>query len=277
MSLASASTYKSMQAPSSKPKDILSSFDDSVPMFSLAKYLDADSAAGKVSASKVEEDGGAQEKLQKQLNGALKALSSLSRIVQIRRNMESNESVDTNNNNNTNTSSVSSGGSSRKPGGRKNTPIATAGGPSSTSVSVKPANQVASQHIPYRDSVLTRLLQSSLEGNCFLFVLLYIKPKSTGSSSMSTSTDSLIDENTYRMVQFASEISSIHNTIWANDAIIPQYVSNAKTIDDNSKFDLINDTRPIHPIDSCGRLPSSEDLLSKPVEKGTVVAVRFQE
>lgn len=256
-----------MQAPSSKPKDLLPSFDDSVITFSLAKFIDADSPVGKVSANKLEEDGGTQEKLQKQLNGALKALSSLSRIVQIRRNMESNDSADNNANGSSN---ASSSGSSRKVGGRKansdkNMPIATSGGPSTSSVSVRSATQVASQHIPYRDSILTRLLQSSLEGNCFLFVLLYIKPKSTVSSSMNSIIDSLIDENTYRMVQFASEISSIHNTIWANDAIIPQYGTTVKT-DNTPKVESIND-RSIRPSDSGST--TTKDLLSKPVERGS--------
>lgn len=267
MSLASASTYKSMQAPSSKPKDLLSPLDDSVTSFSLAKFIDTDSAGGKVSVNKLEEDGGTQEKLQKQLNGALKALSSLSRIVQIRRNMESNDSTDSNA---TGSSSSASSGSSRKAGGRKanydkNMSIATSEGPSTSSISVRSTTQVASQHIPYRDSILTRLLQSSLEGNCFLFVLLYIKPKSTGSSSMNSSIDSLIDENTYRMVQFASEISSIHNTIWANDAIIPQYGTIVKN-DDTSKVETTYD-RSIHASDSGST--TTKDMLSKPVEKGS--------
>ena len=232
-----------MQAPSSKPKDLSSSpFDDSVSTFSLSKYCDVDNVPSKALSNKLEEDGTTQEKLQKQLNGALKALSSLSRIVQIRRNMESNDLTESN----SSSSAPGSGANIRKTGVRKNLPA-------------------ASQHIPYRDSILTRLLQSSLEGNCFLFVLLYIKPKTTtGAVSASSSIDSLIDENTYRMVQFASEISSIHNTIWANDAIIPQYGTTAKS-EDISKVGASNDGY-IPPLEM--ESPPSKDLHSNPVEKG---------
>lgn len=57
------------------------------------------------------------------------------------------------------------------------------------------------QHIPYRDSLLTRLLQPSLQGNCNVIIV----------SAVSTTHESLT-----RILQFASRISSLYNNMWEN-------------------------------------------------------------
>jgi Kinesin motor domain len=62
---------------------------------------------------------------------------------------------------------------------------------------------VPKQHVPYRDSLFTRLLKPSLHGNCNVTMVTIANG---GSESLS------------KCLRFASEINCLYNTIWANNS-----------------------------------------------------------
>jgi hypothetical protein len=61
-------------------------------------------------------------------------------------------------------------------------------------------------HIPFRDSMLTRLLKNVLNGNCFLSMIT-VPPR-----------DNI--EGTSRSLRFASQIGKLYNLIWINEELL---------------------------------------------------------
>lgn len=74
---------------------------------------------------------------------------------------------------------------------------------------------VADVHIPFRDSLLTRLLRSSLHGNCFL--------------SMITVPSAVDAAQASRTLRFAAEISQLYNTIWINEEVFVQVLEDGRS------------------------------------------------
>jgi hypothetical protein len=67
-------------------------------------------------------------------------------------------------------------------------------------------NQQTSVHVPFRDSVLTRLLKNVLSGNCFLSMITI--PPSNNVDGIS------------RALRFASQIGKLFNMIWINEEVL---------------------------------------------------------
>jgi hypothetical protein len=67
-------------------------------------------------------------------------------------------------------------------------------------------NQQTSVHVPFRDSVLTRLLKNVLSGNCFLSMITI--PPSNNVDGIS------------RALRFASQIGKLFNMIWVNEEVL---------------------------------------------------------
>jgi Kinesin motor domain len=65
------------------------------------------------------------------------------------------------------------------------------------------SHATAKQHVPYRDSLFTRLLKPSLHGNCNVIMVTITNG---GSESLT------------KCLRFASEINCLYNTIWANNS-----------------------------------------------------------
>eukprot|EP01033_Poteriospumella_lacustris_P000879 gene879-632_t len=80
-------------------------------------------------------------------------------------------------------------------------PSTTASSADSTALSKRDKPSI---HVPFRDSVLTRLLKPSLEGNCFVSMVT-IPPENIDSAS--------------RALRFASQISQLHNVVWIKEAL----------------------------------------------------------
>jgi hypothetical protein len=59
------------------------------------------------------------------------------------------------------------------------------------------------QHIPYRDSLFTRLLKPSLSGNCSVFMVTPVNGKS---------------DNIVNNLRFASDLGGLYNSMWTNDS-----------------------------------------------------------
>ena len=66
--------------------------------------------------------------------------------------------------------------------------------PSAAAISTK-------QHVPYRDSLFTRLLKQSLQGNCSVSMITTVNGGS---------------DNLTKSLRFASEIGCLYNSMWAN-------------------------------------------------------------
>jgi hypothetical protein len=125
-----------------------------------------------------------------QLKNSLKSLSTLTRVVTSL--MERNHSSET-----TNTATVAAGND----GGKKMV------------------------HIPFRDSMLTRLLKNVLNGNCFLSMIT-VPPR-----------DNI--EGTSRSLRFASQIGKLYNLIWINEELLLRQKI-LLPIDSNEEPDKVN-------------------------------------
>eukprot|EP01034_Spumella_vulgaris_P042483 gene42483-52690_t len=112
------------------------------------------------------------------LSGCLKSLSTLTRVVQVLR-------------------------------GNTNTPSALATGEVSAAISTSSsaADSSKKKHVPYRDSVLTRLLRRSLHGNCYMAMLTFVTAASGA-------------DNVARILRFAAEIGGLYNYISINQQVL---------------------------------------------------------
>ena len=103
------------------------------------------------------------------LQSGLQSLSTLTRVVKALRGDDSTT-------NNSATGPGSTGGIYDGGGNNNNVGMAAAAPSSSGKDEAKAPSQA--QHIPFRDNVLTRLLQRSLQGNCSLFVINVVDGRS---------------------------------------------------------------------------------------------------
>ena len=156
------------------------------------------------------------------LSGAAKALSSLRRIVQIRR--QKGSSVSMGSGMDEGSSAAESRGGAEVLGdlvsregdivaGKAAAAIKSLrrGNDERPRVKASPSND--STYTPYRDSLLTMMLKPTLseDGNCFMAVV-------TTFSGVSSSDDSSY-VSCCRSLQFISEISNLYNRIWSTDKV----------------------------------------------------------
>ncbi|RYH15475.1 hypothetical protein EON65_31720 [archaeon] len=83
-------------------------------------------------------------------------------------------------------------------------------------LALRSSNPTQKVHIPYRDSVLTRYLRSSLEGNCFLSMLTF--PSCSDREQAS------------RALRFAASIGQLHRVIWCKEEVVMSSIISNKSI-----------------------------------------------
>lgn len=81
--------------------------------------------------------------------------------------------------------------------------------PSSSNTSILSSSSSSKQHVPYRDSIFTQLLRSSLQGNCNVCIVTTIEGAS---------------ESLANSLWFASNIGSFYNDIWVNETSRQPYL-----------------------------------------------------
>lgn len=179
-----------------------------------------------------------------QVRNALKALSTLSRVINslVERSKGSSTSVDEKaeaeeSTTVEKTSDKSTPSSSKLPPLNKQSSAI-----SNKAVKNHSASQIASVssisnshtdsskrvHVPFRDSILTRLLRHSLEGNCFLSMVA-IPPVNLESAS--------------RALRFTSQISLLHNTIWIKEELLIRHFMMSKEIKTGGENEIVVSSR----------------------------------
>ena len=193
----------------------------------LCDFSSNETTSGKTTATSSDTDVKGNSKVLSLLQNGLQSLSTLTRVVKALKGDDS-----------TTTATNDGGGTNNSHG------IATA--PSSSG---KDDSKLSpqTQHIPFRDNVLTRLLQRSLQGNCSLFVINVVDGRSeslgnhsllshtlmfyyTQSSEVSFTQPSVHHshppssslQTPYQQpgnnLRFAAQLSKLYNYIWSNES-----------------------------------------------------------
>jgi hypothetical protein len=181
--------------------------------------------------------GNAQTTLNNQLRNALKALTTLTRVVHALALKSNNSSHIMNTKDELHDDDGIDGGSAVK------------------------------VHIPFRDSLLTRFLRSSLEGNCF--------------ASMLTIPSSVDAEAASRALRFAAEMSKLYNIVWIKEELVLTSQQTAATAESSSSSVAAVHIHSQHssnnPYDHFHSLQSSmhEELSKLAVELDALEQMRF--
>ena len=138
---------------------------ESLHLVSACDFQSNEMISGKISGTN-DVDVKGNSKVLSLLQNGLQSLSTLTRVVKALRGDDST----------TNTSATGPESiTGLYDGGGNNNSMGMAGAPSSSG---KDDVKSQTQHIPFRDNVLTRLLQRSLKGNCSLFVINVVDGRS---------------------------------------------------------------------------------------------------